>query len=136
MRSRAFIVAEAANPANRVVFVNSDIGFADSGIRRGVIQKLSSLYPGVYTDKNVGISGTHSHAGVGGYIENLLPQFTSLGFVKETYDAIVTGTVKAIVDAHNSLSPGSLSFGTTEARHIENAIYSTDHPVDIGGEYQ
>jgi neutral ceramidase len=122
MRSRAFIVAEAANPANRVVFVNSDIGFADSGIRRGVIQKLSSLYPGVYDDTNVGISGTHSHAGVGGYIENLLPQITSLGFVKETYDAIVEGTVKSIVDAHNSLSPGSIGFGTTEVRHVEGAI--------------
>jgi len=122
MRSRAFIVVEAANPANRVVFVNSDIGFADSGIRRGVIQELSSLFPGVYDDTNVGISGTHSHAGVGGYIENLLPQITSLGFVKETYDAIVDGTVKAIVDAHNSLSPGGLSFGTTEVAHIEKAI--------------
>ena len=136
MRSRAFIVAEAANPANRVVFVNSDIGFADSGIRRGVIQKLSSLYPGVYTDANVGISGTHSHAGVGGYPENLMPQLPSLGFVKETYDAIVTGTVKAIVDAHNGLSPGSLSFGTTEVRHVETAIYQADRPIDIGRESQ
>lgn len=122
MRSRAFIVAEAANPANRVVFVNSDIGFADSGIRRSVIQKLSSLYPGVYGDTNVGISGTHSHAGVGGYIENLLPQITSLGFVKETHNAIVEGTVKAIVDAHNGLSPGTLNFGTTEVRHVETAV--------------
>lgn len=133
MRSRAFIVADAANPSNRVVFVNSDIGFADSGIRRAVIQRLSSLYPGVYDDTNVGISGTHSHAGVGGYIENLLPQITSLGFVKETYDAIVKGTVKAIVDAHNNLSPGSLSFGTTEVRHVETPTQLTDHRVDSRG---
>lgn len=136
MRSRAFIVAEAANPANRVVFVNSDIGFADSGIRREVIQRLSSLYPGVYTDDNVGISGTHSHAGVGGYIENFLPQITSLGFVKETYDSIVEGTVKAIVHAHNTLSPGSLAFGTTEVRHVETVIDPTHHRVDIRREYQ
>ena len=136
MRSRAFIVAEAANPANRVVFINSDIGFADSGIRREVVQRLSSLYPGVYTDKNVGISGTHSHAGVGGYIENFLPQFTSLGFVKETYDAIVEGTVKAIVHAHDTLSPGSLSFGTTEVRHVETAIDPTHRRTDIGRKYQ
>lgn len=122
MRSRAFIVAEAANPSNRVVFVSSDIGFADSGFRRAVIQQLSSIYPGVYDDMNVGLSGTHSHAGVGGYIENLLPQITSLGFVKETYDAIVQGTIKAIVDAHNSLSSGSLSFGTTEVRQVEKII--------------
>jgi neutral ceramidase len=122
MRSRAFIVAEEADPSKRIVFVNLDLGFADSGIRRGVIQRLSSLYPGVYDDTNVGLSGTHSHAGIGGYIENLLPQITSLGFVKETYDAIVEGTVKAIVSAHNSLSSGTLSFGTTDVRLIDIAI--------------
>lgn len=41
----------------------------DSGIRRQVIAKLSQLYPGVYDDSNVGLVGTHQHAGVGGYLE-------------------------------------------------------------------
>ncbi|KAG9040690.1 hypothetical protein FS842_002890 [Serendipita sp. 407] len=112
--SRAFIVAEPANPSNRVVLINSDIAMGDSGVRRAIVAKLSQLYPGVYTDNNVGLVGTHQHAGVGGYLENLLPQLTSLGFVRETFDAIVTGTVKAVQDAHNSLATGSLEFGTTD----------------------
>lgn len=41
----------------------------DSGIRRAVVAKLSALYPGVYTDNNIGLVGTHQHAGVGGFLE-------------------------------------------------------------------
>ncbi|CAG8677187.1 13662_t:CDS:2 [Acaulospora colombiana] len=86
----------------------------DSGIRRAIVEKLKSLYPGVYNEDNIGLVGTHQHAGVGGFLENLLPQLTSLGFVRETFDAIVAGTVKAAVQAHNNLGPGSLSYGTTD----------------------
>ena len=56
---------------------------------------------------------THQHSGVGGYLENLLPQLTALGYVKETADAIVAGTVLAVQRAHASLAPGKLSLGNT-----------------------
>jgi neutral ceramidase len=88
-----------------------DIAFGDSGIRRSIVSRLSSLYPGVYSDKNIAIVSTHQHAGAGGYPENLLPQLTSLGYVRETADAIVQGTVLAVQRAHASLAPGSLSLG-------------------------
>ena len=80
--------------------------------------------------KNVALVCTHAHAGVGGYLENFLvrragrtsrvpeahhlatqPQVTSLGFVPETYDAIVNGAIIAAQRAHESLSPGKLSLG-------------------------
>jgi neutral ceramidase len=61
----------------------------------------------------VALVGTHSHAGVGGYLNNLLPQFTSIGFVRQAYDAIVDGTVHAISEAHNSMVLGTLSIGNT-----------------------
>ncbi|KAG6816654.1 hypothetical protein H0H87_004297 [Tephrocybe sp. NHM501043] len=85
----------------------------DTGVRRSIIAQLSSLFPGVYTETNVAFIGTHQHSGVGGYLENLLPQITSLGYVKQTADAIVTGTVKAVQRAHASLAPGKLSVGNT-----------------------
>jgi len=47
-------------------------------------------------------------------VENLLPQLTSLGFVKQAYDAIIAGTLVAVDKAHKSLAPGSLALGTTE----------------------
>ncbi|KAF8308277.1 Neutral/alkaline nonlysosomal ceramidase [Clavulina sp. PMI_390] len=112
-RSRAFIVAESANSTNRIVFINSDIGMGDVGVRIEIINRLSALYPGLYTTQNVALVGTHQHSGVAGYHNYLLPTITSLGFVQQSFDAIVNGSVKAVVDAHNSLKPGTLSIGNT-----------------------
>lgn len=85
----------------------------DTGVRRSIVAQLSSQFPGVYTDSNIAFVGTHQHSGVGGYLENLLPQLTALGYVKQTADAIVAGTVRAVQQAHASLAPGKLSLGNT-----------------------
>jgi neutral ceramidase len=85
----------------------------DTGIRRSIVSALSAEYPDLYNDNNVALVSTHSHAGVGGYLENLLPQLTALGYVKQTADAIVTGTVLAVQRAHENLAPGSLTLGNT-----------------------
>ncbi|GJJ09910.1 hypothetical protein Clacol_004134 [Clathrus columnatus] len=112
-RARAAIIAESANSSNRIVFLNIDTAMGDSGIRRGILAALEQEIPGVYNENNVAVVGTHQHSGVGGYLENLLPQLTSLGFVNQTYQAIVTGSVNAIVKAHNNLAPGNISVGNT-----------------------
>ncbi|KAG6811730.1 hypothetical protein H0H92_006082 [Tricholoma furcatifolium] len=112
-RSRAFIVADAASPSNRIVFINADIAMGDTGVRRSIIAELKVLYPGVYNETNVAFVGTHQHSGVGGYLENLLPQITSLGYVNQTASAIITGSVLAVQRAHSSLAPGALSVGNT-----------------------
>ncbi|PAV23091.1 Neutral alkaline nonlysosomal ceramidase [Pyrrhoderma noxium] len=91
-RSRAFIVAEADNPSNRILFINSDIAMGDTGVRRTIVSSLTSLYPGIYTNENIAFVGTHQHSGVGGYLENLLPQLTALGYVNASASAIITGT--------------------------------------------
>ncbi|KAJ1306069.1 hypothetical protein OPQ81_010781 [Rhizoctonia solani] len=113
--SRAYIIATpGTNSAkDRILFVNSDLQSGDTAIRRGVLERLEQLYPGLYNEANFALVGTHSHAGVGGFLNNLLPQLTSLGFVKQTYDAIVNGTVLAVQRAHDSLALGTLSLGNT-----------------------
>ncbi|KAJ7740568.1 Neutral/alkaline nonlysosomal ceramidase [Mycena metata] len=110
-RARAFIIGETDNTANRVVFINADIAMGDSGIRRGVLAGLAAKYGTLYTAQNFALSSTHQHSGVGGYLENLLPQITSLGFVPQTYNAIVQGVLLAVDRAHNSLQTGTLSIG-------------------------
>ncbi|KAF7302949.1 Neutral ceramidase [Mycena kentingensis (nom. inval.)] len=112
-RARAFIVAETANSSNRIVFINADIAMGDTGIRRAILAQLATKYGTLYTAQNFALSSTHQHSGVGGYLENLLPQITSLGFVKQSYDAIVTGVVLAVDRAHASLKTGTLSFANT-----------------------
>ncbi|KAJ7064710.1 Neutral/alkaline nonlysosomal ceramidase [Mycena amicta] len=112
-RARAFIVGETANTTNRIVFINADIAMGDTGIRRAILAQLAAKYGTLYTAQNFALSSTHQHSGVGGYLENLLPQITSLGFVKQTYDAIVTGVVLAVDRAHASLKTGTLAVGNT-----------------------
>ena len=85
----------------------------DTGVRRSIVKELSEQYPQYYNNDNIALVSTHQHSGVGGYLEDLLPQLTALGYVKETADAIVAGTVLAVQRAHNNLAPGSLSLGNT-----------------------
>jgi neutral ceramidase len=114
--SRAYIVATPGTTSakDRILFINSDLAMGDTAIRRGVLEQLAQIYPGtlhswiiylskfgsnnsshvgLYTESNLALVGTHSHSGVAGFLNNLLPTITSLGFVKQTYDAIVTGIV-------------------------------------------
>ncbi|KAF7351861.1 hypothetical protein MVEN_01147500 [Mycena venus] len=112
-RARAFIVAESATPSERILFVNADIAMGDSGVRRALLAALAEEYGNTtYHAGNVALSGTHQHSGVGGYLENLLPQVTSKGLHPQSFAAIVDGVVLAVRRAHQSLAPGNLSFGT------------------------
>ncbi|EEP77130.1 conserved hypothetical protein [Uncinocarpus reesii 1704] len=118
--SRAFIVGSPKNPDNRFVYIVSDIAAGDTAIRDGVLQGLSALGGDYarYGQHNVALTGTHSHAGPGAWLNSLLPQISTKGFNKESYQAIVDGTVLSIKRAHESLAPGRLSFAMGE---IDNA---------------
>lgn len=65
-------------------------------------------YGDLYTAKNVAISGTHTHSGPGGYLQYVLYLVTSLGFVRQSFEALAYGIELAIVEAHENLRPGSL----------------------------
>ncbi|KIM86048.1 hypothetical protein PILCRDRAFT_65446 [Piloderma croceum F 1598] len=145
-RSRAFIIGDPTNHSSRVVFINADIAMGDTGVRRTIVSQLSSQYPGLYTNDNIAFVGTHQHSGVGGYLENLLPQVTSLGYVNQTAAAIVAGSVLAVQRAHDSLKPGGLSLGNTTVLHAninrspsaylanpaeERALYEYDQDKDL-----
>lgn len=39
-RSRAFIVADSTTTSNRIVFINSDIGMGDVGVRLEIVNRL------------------------------------------------------------------------------------------------
>ncbi|KAJ1390321.1 hypothetical protein SESBI_37536 [Sesbania bispinosa] len=106
LRARAFIVAEPKG--NRVVFVNLDACMASQLVTIKVIERLKARYGDLYTEKNVAISGTHTHAGPGGYLQYVVYIVTSLGFVRQSFDIIVDGIEKSIIEAHENLRPGSI----------------------------
>ena len=108
--ARAYVFANANGP--RVVFVSAELGQLFGGVKQGVLRKLSAQYGGLYTDRNLMLSATHTHAGPGGYAHFALYNFTSFGYVQQNYDAIVDGITAAIVIAHNSLAPATVRIGT------------------------
>lgn len=71
-----------------------------------------SRYGDLYTEKNVAISGIHTHAGPGGYLQYVVYIVTSLGFVRQSFDVIVDGIEKSIIQAHENLRPGSIFINT------------------------
>lgn len=114
--SRAFIVGNIDRPNDRFVYLVLDTQSGDTAIRYGIITALQELGPeyAVYEHHNIAVTGTHSHAGPGGWLNYLLPQITSKGFDHQGYQAIVSGAVLSIQRAHGSLQPGHLSVGTTK----------------------
>ena len=113
--SRAFIVGDIHKVADRIVYLVLDTHSGDTAIRHGIIVGLKALGPdySVYTERNVAVTGTHSHSGPGAWLNYLLPQITSKGFDRQSYEAIVEGALLSIKRAHESLAVGRLDVATT-----------------------
>ena len=104
--SRAFIIGDVNNPDDRFVYLILDTQSGDTAVRYGILQGLGALGSdySVYGQSNVAVTGTHSHSGPGAWFNYLLPQVTSLGFDKQSYQAIVDGAILSIKRAHESLT--------------------------------
>ncbi|KAK5127172.1 hypothetical protein LTR85_008533 [Meristemomyces frigidus] len=114
--SRAFIIGDVDKPADRFVYLVLDTQSGDTAVRHGILEALQTMGDefAVYGQQNVAVTGTHSHSGPGAWLNYLLPQVTSYGFHKPSYQAIVDGAVTSIVRGHERMEPGRLSIGTTE----------------------
>lgn len=106
LQARTFIVAEPGG--NRVAFVNLDACMASQIVMIKVMERLKSRYGGIYNEQNVAISGIHTHAGPGGYLQYVVYIVTSLGFVRQSFDAVVDGIEQSIIEAHENLRPGTI----------------------------
>ncbi|KAF2848395.1 Neutral/alkaline nonlysosomal ceramidase [Plenodomus tracheiphilus IPT5] len=113
--SRAFIIGNPSETRERIVYMVLDTQSGDTAIRNGILEGLLALGPeySVYTKDNVAVTGTHSHSGPGAWLNYLLPQITSLGFDKQSYQAIVDGALLSIQRAHQGLELGTVSAGST-----------------------
>ncbi|XVF63574.1 hypothetical protein PTKIN_Ptkin09bG0097700 [Pterospermum kingtungense] len=117
LRARTFIVAESSQGA-RFAFVNLDAGMASQLVTIKVLERLKTRFGNLYTHENLAISGTHTHAGPAGYLQYVIYSVTSLGFVKQSFDVIVTAIEQSIIQAHTNLKPGSSCLNTGD---VENA---------------
>ena len=114
--ARTFIIGDTGDRSDRVVYIVLDTQSGDTAVRNGILEGLEALGEcySMYTTSNVAVTGTHSHSGPGAWLNYLLPTVTSKGFDKQSYQAIVDGAHLSIIRAHESLAPGTLSFGTAD----------------------
>lgn len=126
--SRAFIVGDLDNPKDRFVYLVLDTQSGDTAVRFGILSGLQKLGPAysMYNHDNLAVTATHSHSGPGAWLNYLLPQITSKGFDKQSYQAIVDGCLRSIQRAHESLAAGTLSVGKTKifGANINRSLFS------------
>ncbi|OTA56306.1 ceramidase family protein [Hypoxylon sp. EC38] len=126
--SRAFIVGDVNKPNDRFVYLVLDTQSGDTTVSFGIFDGLAALGGeySVYNRGNVAVTGTHAHSGPGAWFNYLLPQVTSLGFDKQSYQAIVDGAVLSIKRAHESLTEGYLDFGAVNITdgNLSRSLYA------------
>ncbi|KAF2634334.1 neutral ceramidase precursor [Massarina eburnea CBS 473.64] len=140
LHSRAFIVGSPSDTSQRFVYLVLDTQSGDTAIRNGILEGLKNLGAAysVYTQKNVAVTGTHSHSGPGAWLNYLLPQITSLGFDKQSYQAIVDGALLSIKRAHEGLTVGTVSAGSAKVANanINRSLFSyLANPADERARY-
>ena len=61
-----FALFQDTDSGTRVAFVSIDCAMMGQLVKLFVVEELEALYPGVYTEKNVVLSSTHTHSGPAG----------------------------------------------------------------------
>lgn len=61
---------------------------------------------------------TDSHGGPGGYHQFVLYDFTCLGFIADSYNALVNGITQSVVNAHNSMFTGRIFVTETDVNDV------------------
>ncbi|WP_280505388.1 neutral/alkaline non-lysosomal ceramidase N-terminal domain-containing protein [Nocardia farcinica] len=112
-RARAYVFEAGGE---RVVFAVAENGMIFQSVHRGVLLELARRYGDLYTERNVLLTSTHSHACCGGSSHDYAYNLSILGFQQQVYDAEVQGIVEAIAAAHDDLAPATLALGRAELR--------------------
>ena len=109
--ARAFVIRENRSGGRSLTLVVADIWTCTQIVKREVLMRLNyglAKNSWRYTDENLLIAGTHTHAGPGGYSEYFLYNLTIGGFDQGVFDIIVNGIVQAVQSANLNARPGRL----------------------------
>ncbi|XP_018320936.1 neutral ceramidase [Agrilus planipennis] len=113
--SRAFVIEDNGN---RMLFVSVDVGMIGPAMRKEVLERLNRKFGTLYNEQNFILSGTHTHSAPGGFLMHLLFDLPSLGFVKQTFTALVSGITQSILRAHNSMVEARIFLNSGELLNV------------------
>ncbi|RCW43705.1 neutral ceramidase [Halopolyspora algeriensis] len=131
--SRAFVIADRAS-TERVLLVVVDAPMIFESVHREVLRRIGERHGDLYTERNVLITATHTHAGPGGHAHHLLYNMTTKGFHRATFEAVTAGIVESIERAHADLTPTELTLthGELHNTSVNRSRAAFDrNPADI-----
>ena len=102
--ARAFIVADS-DSGDRVVIVSISCAMIYGDVTREVVERLQAMFGSRYQEGNLLIVADHSHSGNGGQGGHLLFNL-AVPYNADAFEAMVSGIVEAVEQAHNHLAPG------------------------------
>ncbi|ETM56822.1 hypothetical protein L914_00269, partial [Phytophthora nicotianae] len=116
--ARAFLI-EDPDTNKRIVFVHCDLMGVMQLVHQEVLTELATKYNGVYTDQNVVLHASHTHASPGGTAGYFVYDVTSLGYITENFARIVNGIMDAIEKAHNSMESGTIRWNSKKKGEVD-----------------
>ncbi|MEU4318893.1 neutral/alkaline ceramidase [Nocardia fluminea] len=110
-RARAFVIGARGY---RIAFVAVENGAVFGSVHGAVLLALARRFGDRYSERNVVLTSTHTHAGCGGSAHDYAYTLATLGFQQQVFDAEVDGIVEAIIAADADFAPGSITLGRAQ----------------------
>lgn len=111
--ARAFVVIDPATGSRNIIVVLDSLT-AHENVRSEIVKQLSTAFGGEFTDANVMVTATHTHATPTGVSTEPLYNITSLGWHPDTYRAQVNGSMQALREALADLAPGNVKVSQSQ----------------------
>ena len=117
--ARAFVVE---SNGSKLCYVSAEMVHMTESIKPGVLKELKSRGVTDFADENLMLAATHCHSATSN--SSWYPLYSLIngvpGFDSLYYDVVVEGIADAIVEANESLQPGSVSIATGELNAAAN----------------
>ncbi|MDO5693171.1 MAG: neutral/alkaline non-lysosomal ceramidase N-terminal domain-containing protein [Pseudomonadota bacterium] len=110
MHARAFTITDTRGGQGMLLVV-VDAGMVSQALHQRVLRELAGRHGGRFTERNVLITATHTHAASGGISHYTLYGLTTQGFQHKTFQGMVDGILRAVDRAVASEAPADIRFG-------------------------
>ncbi|KAL3177189.1 hypothetical protein MRX96_009884 [Rhipicephalus microplus] len=135
--SRAFIIKQGDS---RVVIVNVDSAMIGDIVKIEVVKRLQEKYgPSLYSEENILLTATHTHSSVGGFMQYLLYNIHTQGFIRQVADVQIDGICRSIDQAHEGIRKGYIYWNEGELLHanINRSPYAYEaNPAEEKAKYR
>lgn len=94
------------------IYLYLDINYITSNIHSALASKIKERF-GI-DQEQIQICASHTHSAPGGYGDKLYYEIPTPGFKENIFNTYVENSFKAVVDAHQKISPAKITFGVGE----------------------